>query len=258
MCRARAFTLIELLVVISIIALLIAILLPVLSSARTSAIVMQCGSNNRQLAISATGFATENRGRFAARDDNTSKVANAWKHGNDDLWAENWLTFMEGEFENVPALVLCPNSNNRGETWESTVMPNWSISDYAYYPTYYERIVEGAGGDANDWVAVDRRGETLRTATGLEDPSDSPLFGDALYESDGVWRVANHSGSNGQGSNSFVAQALGESATVAPDPAGGNQAHLDGSVQWFDISEYEVVAQDFFGSSPRTWWVAPE
>src|SRR5690606_14112429 len=57
----HGFTLIELLVVIAIIALLVALLLPALSAARETARVAMCGSNLRQLGLSAATYAQANK-----------------------------------------------------------------------------------------------------------------------------------------------------------------------------------------------------
>lgn len=62
--RKISFTLIELLVVVAIIAVLVAMLLPALSSARTLAKMIQCGSNQRQITMAVLVYAAEENGRF--------------------------------------------------------------------------------------------------------------------------------------------------------------------------------------------------
>lgn len=61
---SRAFTLIELLVVISIVAVLVSLLLPAVSAARRSALVIQCGNNVRMLTFAVISYSYDNQGLF--------------------------------------------------------------------------------------------------------------------------------------------------------------------------------------------------
>jgi len=64
----RGFTLVELLVVVAIIALLLAILLPALGKARAVANTVACMSNERQIALATTMYASEHNGFYPQID----------------------------------------------------------------------------------------------------------------------------------------------------------------------------------------------
>ncbi len=106
--RGYAFTLIELLVVIAIIALLIGILLPALASARNSARIAVCGSNQRQISLLWHYYLEDHKEAFpyfALGVDNIT-----WKYGgNPDWWKTNPPSRPLTPYTDNPEMFRCPS-----------------------------------------------------------------------------------------------------------------------------------------------------
>ena len=123
----HGFTLIELLVVISIIALLVAILLPALGKARLTALVLQCLSQERQMALATMYYANDDAtyslphnsviSHGGASSNGTETIRNAWwmvdiaQYMGGGHWSKyspgGWPSDANAVDKKVPGL-LCP------------------------------------------------------------------------------------------------------------------------------------------------------
>ncbi|MEM6504118.1 MAG: prepilin-type N-terminal cleavage/methylation domain-containing protein [Planctomycetota bacterium] len=137
MKNRNAFTLIELLVVISIIALLIAILLPALGAARESARNSQCLSNQRQLGIAQTAYATDHDDWLPPHQPNVIPVGTTRFGGvNHPLANAGAMSIWESGLN--PRTQYLKGFQGHGVLWgldyisEATLLycPSWTASRY--------------------------------------------------------------------------------------------------------------------------------
>ncbi len=104
--KRSAFTLIELLVVISIIAVLVAILLPALSSARGSAIIVRCASNQRQISTLWQLYLNDSDETFPVRNNGFNLT---WRYGgNLEWWVDDPPQRPLTEYTQDPEMFRCP------------------------------------------------------------------------------------------------------------------------------------------------------
>lgn len=148
----KAFTLIELLVVISIIALLIAILLPVLSSARASAVQAQCASNMHTIAVAYGSYHADHKGELFRepfnKDDPNQHQAHfqwggrtmSWEYGDfpapysiTNPWDRPLNQYMDSDENNTTPAYICP-ADPPGDTKQWAPFTSEPES-FAYYTT---------------------------------------------------------------------------------------------------------------------------
>lgn len=126
-----AFTLIELLVVISIIALMLGILLPALGSARNTATLVKCSSNQRQVGISLSAYAVDHDDRLPpSYDANGTFVASLfYRPGFYDL--RGFVDGYVGDF----SVWACPSTDNPAFLDDpGNTRAQGAYGTYGYYP----------------------------------------------------------------------------------------------------------------------------
>lgn len=238
------FTLIELLVVISIIALLISILLPALAQARRTAMLAQCLSNNRQVALASVSYAADFNGILPGRDADRAGQDTNYLNPNNLRLARDFIGYIEGfTIERGADVFYCPNiyqDISRETDWPRNFAwgdeYRWGYQYYAHYdrPEAWQHI----------WIG------SLPTPKSIDDDPRSPLVGDWTRGEIGSSWVAVSHGSRG---DSIFSNWPGGPETDVNRPAGMNSALLDGSARWYSYDsngtymEYAVKLGSFPG-----------
>jgi prepilin-type N-terminal cleavage/methylation domain-containing protein len=176
--RSAGFTLIELLVVISIISLLISILLPALGSARETAIMLQCGAQQRSVGQATHMYMTESSEHYpyyiwgSGLGDSGTVMDKLERYlgGESTYWGH--VSFEPGHCPKVypEALVGSPGQTGTwswgGYGWNQNLMPYGEAGNFAGRFT----------GSTSSWA--EHRGTPIKEAL-VDSPSSVAMFVDA-------------------------------------------------------------------------------
>jgi len=178
-----AFTLIELLVVIAIIAILAAMLLPALSKAKAHARKVHCLSNHRQLALTWTLYAGDNRDQVALNGGGTVPDPQRllWVLGDNHFFAPAFVDkrYLVDEkfgafasYLKADSLYKCPADASMARGVSPPVPKIRSVAMNAYL------------GTAQNYVQVTPGYLVIRQSSQLNQlgPAKTFLFGDVLPE----------------------------------------------------------------------------
>ena len=243
MKKQRGFTLIELLVVISIIALLIAILLPALSAARESARRAVCLSNQRQLGISQSAYATDHDDWLPPHQPNVIPPGTERFGGIDHPLANSGALSIWENARN-PRLQYLKGFQGHGVLWgldyisEATILycPSWSADRYG--------ITDGVNGLA---AAIAVRDAVENGSVG------SPILPGTNFVSNTYqYRATIDFNRNGNGSRDSRPARLGFEKGDSSTPVNADACSVlfgEPAARWHHESSYNVLYLDGHANS---------